>query len=237
MPGSAQACVLDVGCGSGCVSLLAGRLVGASGAVTGVDRSPNALALARSRAAAEHLYHVEFVQGDVADLECSSTFDALIGRFVLMFLPDPAHILSQLLRHVRRDGIVAFQEMDISASKPVPAMPLVQQCGEWIRDTFLLAQIDIQMGLKLHATFVRAGLPSPHLQLQAKLGSAPDFPVHEYLSDVTASLLPMMERFGVASAETVQIDTLAARLEEEMQRGNGIMILPSLIGAWARVPG
>lgn len=228
--------VLDVGCGSGCVSLLAGRLVGSSGAVTGVDRSPQALALARRRADAEHLHHVEFAQGDLADLECINTFDALIGRFVLMFLPDPSHILSKLSRHVRRGGIVAFQEMDISAARPVPAMPLLKQCGEWISTTFQHAQVDIQMGPKLHATFLHAGLPPPHMQLQAKLGGAPGFPAHEYITDIAASLLPMMERFGVATAATVQVETLAARLKEEMLHSNGIMILPPLIGAWARVP-
>jgi 2-polyprenyl-3-methyl-5-hydroxy-6-metoxy-1,4-benzoquinol methylase len=229
--------VLDVGCGSGCVSLLAARLVGSAGAVVGVDRSPQALALARSRAEAEQLNHVEFIQSELADLQCEHNFDALIGRFVLMFLPDPAAIMSKLSRHVRRGGIIAFQEMDISAAKSMPVMPIWRKCSEWILETFQRAGVDIQMGPKLHATFLHAGLPQPQMQLRAKVGGAPDFPAHEYVSDIVASLLPMMERFGVATAATVEVDTLAARLGTEMISMDGVTILPSLVGAWARKSG
>jgi ubiquinone/menaquinone biosynthesis C-methylase UbiE len=229
--------VLDVGCGSGCVSLLAARLVGPSGAVVGVDRSPEALALARRRVAAAGLRHVEFMQGDLADLGCRHGFDALIGRFVLMFLPDPAAVLGKLSCYVRKGGVVAFQEMDISASRVMPEMPLMQQCSLWIRETFQRARVDIQMGPKLYATFLRAGLPPPQMQLQARLGGAPGFPAHQYLADVAASLLPAMERYGVATAEEVGIETLAERLDGEMQSRDGIAILPSLVGAWARIPG
>jgi 2-polyprenyl-3-methyl-5-hydroxy-6-metoxy-1,4-benzoquinol methylase len=43
--------VLDIGCGVGDVSLLAAEMVGPSGEILGLDRSPEAIAVARSRAA------------------------------------------------------------------------------------------------------------------------------------------------------------------------------------------
>jgi len=43
--------VLDLGCGVGDVSLLAARLVGAAGAVSGIDRSASSVEVARARAA------------------------------------------------------------------------------------------------------------------------------------------------------------------------------------------
>jgi ubiquinone/menaquinone biosynthesis C-methylase UbiE len=228
--------VLDVGCGSGCVSLLAARLVGPSGAVVGIDRSSQALALARLRADAEHFQHVTFIKGDLINPTCQGSFDALIGRFVLMYLPEPAIALRKLLRHVRKGGIVAFQEMDMSAARPVPDMPTWQKCGEWIRETFRRAKVDIQMGPKLHATFLHAGLPQPQMQLQARLGGVPDFAPHEYITDIIASLLPMMTSLSVATADAVEIETLAERLKEEMIGSDGIMILPSLVGAWVKTP-
>ncbi|RAU94664.1 hypothetical protein DQP58_13830 [Mycobacterium colombiense] len=42
--------VLDVGCGPGDVSMIAGRLVGPDGAVLGVDSAADVLELARARA-------------------------------------------------------------------------------------------------------------------------------------------------------------------------------------------
>jgi len=228
--------VLDVGCGAGCMSLLAARLVGPSGAVVGVDRSPQALAVARSRADAERLRQIEFVHGDLADLEFDDAFDAVIGRFVLMYLPEPSAVLRRLKQHMRGGGIVAFQEMDVAAARSVPAMPLWQQCGEWIKETFRRAGVDLQMGPRLHATFLHAGLPPPQMQLQARIGGAPDFPAHEYIADIVASLLPTMERCGVATAAAVGIETLAARLRQEMSNLDGVMILPPLIGAWSSTP-
>jgi hypothetical protein len=74
------------------------------------------------------------------------------------------------------------------------------------------------------------------MQLQARLGGAPDFPAHQYLADIAASLLPMMERYGVANAAQVEIETLAERLNDEMQSRDGIAILPSIVSAWARIP-
>src|SRR5512139_3415689 len=66
--------VLDVGCGAGCVSLLVAGLVGPAGAVVGVDRSPEAIALARRRADGAGLRNVEFLQDDLADLRCTHGF-------------------------------------------------------------------------------------------------------------------------------------------------------------------
>jgi cyclopropane fatty-acyl-phospholipid synthase-like methyltransferase len=52
--------VLDVGCGTGDVSFLAASLVGPEGEVIGVDKSPEAVALASQRAAEAGLHNVHF---------------------------------------------------------------------------------------------------------------------------------------------------------------------------------
>jgi hypothetical protein len=45
-----------------------------------------------------------------------------------------------------------------------------------------------------------------------------------------------MERTGVASAAEVGIDTLAARLREEVVSADATVVPPPLIGAWTRKP-
>lgn len=228
--------VLDVGCGPGCVSLLAARLVGTSGEVVGVDQSPQALGLARRRASDEGLSQVVFVEGDITDFDCDATFDALIGRFVLMFLPDPAAVLRKLSRHVAQGGVIAFQEMDISAAKTLPEMPLRKQCVCWVTETFRRARVDTEMGPKLYGTFLRAGLPGPQMNLQARIAGGTGFLLHEYLTDLISTLLPLMTQLGVCTAETVGVETLAERLREETVTRNGVTVMPSLVGAWTRLP-
>jgi hypothetical protein len=45
-----------------------------------------------------------------------------------------------------------------------------------------------------------------------------------------------MERLGVAASSQVEVDTLAARLEEEACGGGGVVMPPPMIGAWALKP-
>src|SRR5260370_18507356 len=58
--------VLDLGCGMGDVSLLAARLVGPTGRVTGIDRDPIVIEKARERAHEEGRgAEIEFIPSDL----------------------------------------------------------------------------------------------------------------------------------------------------------------------------
>ena len=61
-----------------------------------------------------------------------------------------------------------------------------------------------------------------------------DSPAYGVLVGVLRALLPAAERFGIVDAKEVQIDTLAARLRDEVVAANATILLPLLIGAWAR---
>jgi ubiquinone/menaquinone biosynthesis C-methylase UbiE len=56
--------VLDVGCGSGDVSLQAAELVGFTGMVVGIDRAAAAIVRAQARAASQRISNLQFVEGD-----------------------------------------------------------------------------------------------------------------------------------------------------------------------------
>ncbi len=229
--------VLDVGCGVGDVSLLCAEVVGPKGEVVGVDRDPAAVRAARERARAAWVGHAAFQEGNLQTLEFDTPFDAVVGRFVLMYLADPVATLQTVLRHLRRDGMVAFQEMDFTfVPMAVPPSPLYQQMADWFRQTAGQAGVELQMGFKLHQTFVAAGLPILDLRMDTLVGGGPDFAGYQYLADVIRSILPMMERFGVATAAEVNIDTFADRLREEVVRGGGCIALQPLIGGWSRKP-
>jgi ubiquinone/menaquinone biosynthesis C-methylase UbiE len=105
--------LLDVGCGAGDVALLAAGLVGDSGSVVGVDRSPEAIAAAAARASATSTPHVQFLHADLETVELQTPFDAIVGRFILMYFADPAATLRRLARLLRPGSIVAFLEFDI----------------------------------------------------------------------------------------------------------------------------
>ncbi len=227
--------VLDVGCGVGDVSLLCAELVGPKGAVVGVDRDPAAVGLARERAHAAWVGHVTFQEGDLLTLTFDARFDAVVGRSVLMYLADPVAALRAVLRYLRPDGIVAFQEANFTFTpKAVPPSPLYERMVGWFQQVAGQAGAELQMGFNLYPTYRTAGLPEPQLQMGQVVGSGPDFEGYQYVANVVRSILPLMERFGVATADEVAIDTFADRLREEVVSGGGCMALPPLIGAWTR---
>jgi enediyne biosynthesis protein CalE5 len=106
--GSAQR-VLDVGCGIGDPTLQVAVLVGPHGRVLGLDIAEDMIAIARERAAALGLTHAEFRAEDVtkADLP-EASFDAVLGRWSLIYLEDVPRVLERLRRCLVPGGRVAI---------------------------------------------------------------------------------------------------------------------------------
>jgi SAM-dependent methyltransferase len=226
--------VLDVGCGAGDVSFITASIVGPTGHITGIDHSPDSVALASQRAAAAQLPNVRFVVDNVADFTPDEPADALVGRLVLMHVPDPATVLRQLSSFVKPGGIVTFQEIDMAAPKSEPHCPLFEAAIERLREAFARGGADDQMGLKLGRVFEDAGLPTPRMLLGARVERGPDAMAYDQIMQITRTLLPLMERTGVATAEVIGIDTLADRLREEASARRATLVAPSLIAAWTR---
>jgi len=227
--------VLDVGSGAGDVALLLADLVGPRGTVIGVEMNPTILDTARARVQTMGWTNVTFLAGDVRNIPLDDDFDAVVGRWVLMYLPDPVAVLQHLLRHVRPGGIVAFQENDFTyPPMALPPARLHQQVQQWTTPPSGRGGPDQQMGSKLHQTYQAAGLPAPQLRLDAPIGGGPDWPGYAYVADTVRSLLPMLQQMGLVTAEDVDIETLADRLRAEVVSQGGVQMLPIVIGAWAR---
>jgi SAM-dependent methyltransferase len=171
---------------------------------------------------------------DVADPLEPDAFDALVGRLVLMYAPDPAAWLQKLLRAVKPGGIVTFQEFDMEGASSSPPCPLYDDAVGRLREAFRHAGAETRMGLRLGRVFEDAGLPAPRMLLGARVERGPDSPAYQQVADVTRTLLPLMEKTGVASVAEVGIDTLASRLRDEAVALDATLVSPLLVGAWAR---
>ncbi|MFJ6084680.1 class I SAM-dependent methyltransferase [Streptomyces sp. NPDC092369] len=227
--------VLDVGCGTGEVSLAAARVVGSSGRVLGVDMDPGVLRRARANAAAGSFTNVTFEQGVLPDLEVGGSFDALVGRLILIHLDDPVSTVKDLTRFVRRGGVVTFQDFNISRTRAVPAVPLVTETVEWISAALREGGRNPEMGEQLAEVLRLSGLPDPSVAAAAPAGG-PDSAAVTLIAESARSLLPVMERGGIATAEEVNIDTLRERMARACQEVRATVYVPELVAAWAPVP-
>jgi ubiquinone/menaquinone biosynthesis C-methylase UbiE len=100
--------VLDVAGGYGEPSLAAARAVGRGGRVVCTDISREMLAFGKERAEAAGLDNIEFVEADAEQLDFDDeTYDAVISRAGLMFLPDVAGTLRRLYSILKLGGRLA----------------------------------------------------------------------------------------------------------------------------------
>lgn len=228
--------VLDVGCGPGDVSFIAARLVGPTGTVLGVDAAPEMIELAGARAAEQGLSAVHFKQTTIDAIGLDQPVDAVVGRLILMHVPDPAATLRHLSTFVRPGGVIAFSENDITGTRSFPDMPLFGQVTTGIVRAFEAMGLSAQFGTTLHTIFADAGLGAPHLTLGTPVGTAADTDILVYAAEVWRLVDPIARQNGFAINELGDIDNFVPRFRQEALAVNAMITMPPLITAWAQVP-
>jgi ubiquinone/menaquinone biosynthesis C-methylase UbiE len=116
--------VLDLGAGTGDQTLLAAQRVGPGGAVLATDISASMLDLAREAARAADLLNVQTRVMDAQHLELESgSFDAVIARFSLQFVPDVRRALAEVRRVLKPGGRLAALVYSAVEKNPYRAAP------------------------------------------------------------------------------------------------------------------
>ena len=227
--------VLDVGAGVGDVSLLAARLVGPKGSVTGVDRDAAALAKARSRAAAAGAENVRFVESDVSGVRADTPFDAVVGRFILQFVSDPVSVLRSLATRVRPGGILVFQEPSWASVLPhVQHLPLRSACVQLFCETLRRGGAQPDMTLTLFRSFPDSGLPVPQMRIDILIGH--DLRSRRWLYELLCTVRPRFEELGISSDAIGDFATLEERLDAELSAERSYATFVGLVGAWSHNP-
>ncbi len=115
--------VLDVATGTG---LVAAELLRRGYTVTGVDQSPEMLAVARRRFQAQ----VKLVEASAESLPfADGAYDHLTFTYLLRYVDDPGAALAELARVVRSGGMVASLEFGVPNLVARPAWELYVRAG------------------------------------------------------------------------------------------------------------
>jgi SAM-dependent methyltransferase len=227
--------ILDVGSGAGDVAILLAGLVGRKGEIVGTDLALTAIEAAERRVKASSLSNVTFRHGDPTVMLFDKPFDAVVGRYVLQFIPNPSAAIGHLSRHLRRGGLMFFHELDWGGARSSPTVPTYDRVCGWITRTIEGGGAQVRLGAHLASAFQRGGLSNPTLRLESVIASRPAAvdAIH-LVTDVVATQLPNMERMGITKASEVELPTLAQRILAEVG-ADGTLVGRAEVGAWAAI--
>lgn len=229
--------VLDIGSGAGDVAMLAADLVGQDGSVVGLDRDPANAAFAIKRVAEASRTNIRFHVTEFDAYADSQPFDALVGRFILMYVPDPVATLRHFSRFLRSGASVAFFEPDFTVpSRGAPEIPLARQIEQWNAEVFRRSGARIDMGMQLYRVFREVGFVGSGCSAFHFSGCGINREMVELSVAGVRSVLPKIVEYGIATAEEVGIDTLADRLYAAAVEADPQWVSTRFVAAWARKP-
>lgn len=107
--------VLDVGCGTGVLTILLAQL---GHDVTGVDLAPRMLARARQKAECAGVAVSLRLEDAVKLSDPDASYDLVVARHVMWTLPDPQGVIRELQRVLREHGRLAIIESLWSPQRP-----------------------------------------------------------------------------------------------------------------------
>lgn len=229
--------VLDIGAGVGDVSLAIAHLVGGRGFVCGIDKDAAALAKARLRAEAASLRNVRFLEQNLHELSAGEAYDAIAGRFVLMFMPaaDRSRIVASLIERLNPGGVLILQEpswQDYFAN--TAHLPLHAACGRLVCDALISAGAEVNMAWPLYQSLIQSKLQVTTLRIDIPLITFEED--HDWIADLFVSLQPIMEQQGIDRSAVGQLSDLSQRLRLELLMRQSFGPFIGLVGIVARKP-
>ncbi|MCY3576232.1 MAG: methyltransferase domain-containing protein [bacterium] len=117
--------VLDIGCGSGTITI---GLARRAGRVVGLDLSADVVDTARAHADDCGLSNASFEVGSVYELPWDdASFDVVYAHQVLQHLSDPVRALREARRVLRPGGLVAVRDSDYETMVHAPVFPAIER--------------------------------------------------------------------------------------------------------------
>jgi SAM-dependent methyltransferase len=226
--------VAEIGCGPrGCLALLSER-VGATGRVIGVERSAEEVDRARRFVDASHFANVEVLclDGRATGLP-SAAFDLVTSRLVLVNIPEPKDIVTEMVRLARPGGIVALHEADSTTQRVEPAHFAQNRLLDLLTRYRAMNGMDSSICLRVPRMLREAGLSD--VRVNALVHAYP--PGHgrrmlllDFIANIRSRAL---EKGLIGEAE---LDELVAALRAHLEKPETLVISGLFLQVWGRKP-
>jgi ubiquinone/menaquinone biosynthesis C-methylase UbiE len=221
--------VLDVGCGSGDVTLEMAALVGADGEVVGIDCDSEILELARREAEnlnlALTLRHLS-----AEELDEEEAYDFAYARYLLSHLRQPERAFESMVRALRPGGRLVVEDVFFPAHVCYPPNAAFDSYVELYQAAARARGADPAIGPRLVGMALEAGLVDVHIELVV-----PVFRDGEGKRVAQATMEHAREAVvGGGLASGAEVDSIVAELEAFAEDDRTLMSLAPTFQVWGR---
>jgi 2-polyprenyl-3-methyl-5-hydroxy-6-metoxy-1,4-benzoquinol methylase len=226
--------VLDLGSGTGDVSMLAADVVGPSGLVVGIDRNQQAVELAQHRANEVGYPQITFKVCPIEDLNEPSSFDFAVGRYVLVHQPNPVGFVRAAAQAVRPGGVIAFHENTPSIpARAYPPLELYDRLFDLITAAAVSNLPYPEAALHAPKLFREAGLPYPTLFSETPIGGSKNSSICEWTASLHRALAPQYEKARIVIPEVFDAQKIEDRLKAAATENNSLLLMTMQICFWS----
>jgi arsenite methyltransferase len=120
--------VLDIGCGAGVDTLIAGLMVGSAGKAVGIDMVPEMVERARQNLAKTSLQNVEFHESSAEHLSFpDQTFDVVTSNGAINLIPDKPKALREIFMVLKPNGRLMIADQVLVGDRPAETKSMVEK--------------------------------------------------------------------------------------------------------------
>jgi SAM-dependent methyltransferase len=193
--------------------------------------------VANERARSSGLRNVDFRHAELHAFTSDASFDCVVGRYVLIHQANPADFLRAGARFLRRQGIIAFHEHDLTRSvfNSSPVVARWDALGELLRAAFIEVLPHYDAPNHMVAHFLDAGLPAPSIFKEIPVSSGDHSLFCRWAAETLHSVQPRLVEMGLCPKEAVAVETIETKLRDAAVAARGMLEGPAQVGAWARI--
>ena len=209
--------VLDIGCGTGGISIMLHKYIGNNGEIIGVDNDNSVIEAAKANI---NQQNIEFIHADIHNLPSDiGEFDIIIGRRILMYQKDMT-IISKLKSILKKKGKIAFQEYDYSIPEYQREYPSHMEFLNYYIDSMKKDGINTTMGSQLYKAFKDNDLKIEYINSQLSLESKEtESSLLWYFNNISCKL----KKQKIIN-EDYDLDLLKENMENEIENSNYMFI-------------
>jgi SAM-dependent methyltransferase len=202
--------------------------------VVGLDSDPNHVVLARAFARERGLTQVEVVQADAAQTGLpAASFDVVHARTLLINLPDPRAVVTEMARLAKPGGHVLLQEPDRAARICYPPDPAWTRMSELFQTVAQRDGADTLIGRRLPTLLREAGMVDVGVEARANM-YPPGHTRRLILPDLVRSISRIIIDEGFLSA--AELDELDQAVRAHLANPDVLALDGLFFLAWGQKP-